>query len=120
MAKSVKSDRTSAKTARADRAARRPKAAPKPQAGRKPKAAPRKLKAAPKRKVTKTAAKPKAAKAKAAKAKTASRRIVPMPENLAKWLSNPDSVKSGTLMKLPRKLTDAEIATLVAYLRSHQ
>jgi cytochrome c oxidase subunit 2 len=42
------------------------------------------------------------------------------PENLAKWLSNPDSVKSGTLMKLPRKLTDAEIATLVAYLRSHQ
>lgn len=42
------------------------------------------------------------------------------PENLAKWLSNPDSVKSGTLMKLPRKLTDAEIATLVAYLRAHQ
>ena len=42
------------------------------------------------------------------------------PENLAKWLSNPDSVKSGTLMKLPRKLTDAEIATLVAYLRSHR
>ncbi|MEX1060199.1 MAG: isoleucine--tRNA ligase, partial [Methyloceanibacter sp.] len=70
MAKSVKSGRTSAKTARADRAARRPKAAPKPQAGRKPKAAPRKLKAAPRRKVTKTAAKPKAAKAKAAKAKT--------------------------------------------------
>ncbi|HEX7024458.1 MAG TPA: cytochrome c oxidase subunit II [Gemmatimonadales bacterium] len=42
------------------------------------------------------------------------------PANLARWLSNPDSVKRGTLMKLPRKLTDAEIATLVAYLRSHQ
>jgi cytochrome c oxidase subunit 2 len=42
------------------------------------------------------------------------------PENLTRWLSNPDSVKKGTLMKLPRKLTDAEIATLVAYLRSHQ
>jgi cytochrome c oxidase subunit 2 len=42
------------------------------------------------------------------------------PENMAKWLSNPDSVKPGTLMKLPRKLTDAEVATLVAYLRSHQ
>ena len=42
------------------------------------------------------------------------------PENLARWLSNPDSVKQGTLMVLPRKLTDAEIATLVAYLRSHR
>jgi cytochrome c oxidase subunit 2 len=42
------------------------------------------------------------------------------PENLRKWLSNPDSVKKGTLMVLPRKLTDPEIATLVAYLRSHQ
>jgi cytochrome c oxidase subunit 2 len=42
------------------------------------------------------------------------------PENLRKWLSNPDSVKKGTLMVLPRKLTDQEIATLVAYLRSHQ
>ena len=41
-------------------------------------------------------------------------------ENLAKWLSNPDSVKPGTLMKLPRKLTDAEVATMVAFLRSHQ
>jgi cytochrome c oxidase subunit 2 len=41
-------------------------------------------------------------------------------ENLARWLSNPDSVKRGTLMVLPRKLTDAEVATLVAYLRSHQ
>jgi cytochrome c oxidase subunit 2 len=41
-------------------------------------------------------------------------------ENLRKWLSNPDSVKQGTLMVLPRKLTDAEIATLVAYLRAHK
>ncbi|HEV8453676.1 MAG TPA: cytochrome c oxidase subunit II [Gemmatimonadales bacterium] len=42
------------------------------------------------------------------------------PENLRKWLSNPDSVKKGTLMVLPRKLTDAELTLLVAYLRSHQ
>jgi cytochrome c oxidase subunit 2 len=42
------------------------------------------------------------------------------PENLTRWLSNPDSVKQGTLMVLPRKLTADEIATLVAYLRSHQ
>jgi cytochrome c oxidase subunit 2 len=42
------------------------------------------------------------------------------PENLHKWLSNPDSVKRGTLMVLPRKLTEAELGTLVAYLRSHQ
>ncbi len=42
------------------------------------------------------------------------------PENLAKWLSNPDSVKSGVLMILPRKLTSQEITTLVAYLRSHR
>jgi cytochrome c oxidase subunit 2 len=42
------------------------------------------------------------------------------PENIRKWLSNPDSVKKGTLMVLPRKLTDPEIATLVAYLRAHQ
>lgn len=42
------------------------------------------------------------------------------PENLRKWLSNPDSVKQGTLMVLPRKLTDAELTLLVAYLRSHQ
>lgn len=41
-------------------------------------------------------------------------------ENLRKWLSNPDSVKKGTLMVLPRKLTDAEVATLVAYLRAHK
>jgi cytochrome c oxidase subunit 2 len=41
-------------------------------------------------------------------------------QNIRRWLSNPDSVKKGTLMVLPRKLTDQEIATLVAYLRSHQ
>jgi cytochrome c oxidase subunit II len=41
-------------------------------------------------------------------------------DNLRKWLSNPDSVKTGTLMVLPRKLTDAEIAMLVAYLRAHR
>ena len=42
------------------------------------------------------------------------------PENMAKWLSNPDSVKSGVLMLLPRRLTSQEIETLVAYLRSHR
>jgi len=42
------------------------------------------------------------------------------PENLHRWLSNPDSVKKGTLMVLPRKLTEAEITLLVAYLRAHQ
>ncbi len=42
------------------------------------------------------------------------------PDNLARWLSNPDSVKPGVLMILPRKLTSGEIATLVAYLRSHR
>ena len=42
------------------------------------------------------------------------------PENMHRWLSNPDSVKQGVLMVLPRKLTSEEIATLVAYLRSHQ
>ncbi|MGH7561669.1 MAG: cytochrome c oxidase subunit II [Gemmatimonadales bacterium] len=42
------------------------------------------------------------------------------PEVMSRWLSNPDSVKQGTLMVLPRKLTPDEIATLVAYLRSHQ
>jgi len=42
------------------------------------------------------------------------------PENLTRWLSNPDSVKQGTLMVLPRQLTADEVAMLVAYLRSHQ
>jgi len=42
------------------------------------------------------------------------------PENLTHWLNNPDSVKKGVLMILPRKLTSQEITTLVAYLRSHR
>ncbi len=41
-------------------------------------------------------------------------------ENLARWLRDPQAVKPGTLMKLPRKLTEEEIQTLVAYLRAHQ
>ncbi|HEX9894421.1 MAG TPA: cytochrome c oxidase subunit II [Gemmatimonadales bacterium] len=42
------------------------------------------------------------------------------PENLAAWLRDPQAVKEGSLMKLPRPLTEAEISTLVAYLRAHQ
>ena len=42
------------------------------------------------------------------------------PENLRRWLSNPDSVKQGTLMVLPHKLTGPELTLLVAYLRAHQ
>jgi cytochrome c oxidase subunit 2 len=41
-------------------------------------------------------------------------------ENLARWLRDPQAVKSGTLMKLPRKLTEEEVQALVAYLRAHQ
>ena len=41
-------------------------------------------------------------------------------ENLARWLRDPQEVKPGTLMKLPRKLAEDEIRTLVAYLRAHQ
>jgi len=41
-------------------------------------------------------------------------------ENLARWLRNPEEVKEGSLMKLPRQLTEEEISALVAYLRSHQ
>ena len=41
-------------------------------------------------------------------------------ENLARWLRDPDAVKPGTLMKLPRKLTEDEVQTLVAYLRAHK
>lgn len=39
-------------------------------------------------------------------------------ENLRKWLSNPDSVKRGVKMELPRPLTSAELDALVAYLRT--
>ena len=41
-------------------------------------------------------------------------------ENLARWLHNPEAVKPGVLMKLPRPLTDDEVSALVAYLRLHQ
>jgi cytochrome c oxidase subunit 2 len=41
-------------------------------------------------------------------------------ENLSRWLHDPQAVKPGTLMKLPRKLTDDEVQILVAYLRAHQ
>ncbi len=41
-------------------------------------------------------------------------------ENLAAWLHNPDSVKPGVLMKLPRPLTDDEVSALVAYLKLHK
>ena len=42
------------------------------------------------------------------------------PENLRRWLSDPQAVKPGALMKLPRKLTTEEIEMLVAYLRTHK
>lgn len=42
------------------------------------------------------------------------------PENLAAWLRNPQAMKEGSLMVLPRPLTEDEIGTLVAYLRAHQ
>ncbi|TFH66853.1 MAG: cytochrome c, partial [Gemmatimonadales bacterium] len=41
-------------------------------------------------------------------------------ENLARWLRTPEDVKSGSLMKLPRPLTQDEVTALVAYLRAHQ
>ncbi|HKV75983.1 MAG TPA: cytochrome c oxidase subunit II [Gemmatimonadales bacterium] len=41
-------------------------------------------------------------------------------ENLTRWLHNPDEVKPGVLMKLPRALTDDEVKTLVAYLQLHK
>ena len=42
------------------------------------------------------------------------------PENLAAWLRDPQAVKPGSLMKLPRQLTEDEISALVAYLRAHR
>jgi len=42
------------------------------------------------------------------------------PENLAQWLRNPQAVKPGNKMVLPRQLTDEEIDALVAYLMSLQ
>jgi len=41
-------------------------------------------------------------------------------ENLAAWLRDPQRMKEGSLMVLPRPLTEDEISTLVAYLRAHQ
>jgi cytochrome c oxidase subunit 2 len=41
-------------------------------------------------------------------------------ENLARWLTNPEAIKQGSLMKLPRELTADEVRALVAYLRLHQ
>ena len=41
-------------------------------------------------------------------------------ENLARWIKDPQAVKHGSLMKLPRELTDDEVQALVAYLRLHQ
>jgi len=41
-------------------------------------------------------------------------------ENLSKWLHDPQAVKTGALMVLPKKLTDDEVATLVTYLRAHR
>jgi cytochrome c oxidase subunit 2 len=39
------------------------------------------------------------------------------PENLARWLRNSPAVKPGSLMP-DQKLSDAEVAALVAYLLS--
>jgi len=39
------------------------------------------------------------------------------PEEMARWLRDPDAVKPGTTMPVP-ELTDAELADLVAYLES--
>lgn len=40
------------------------------------------------------------------------------PENLSKWLTDPQAVKPGAKMVLPRKLTPDEVQALVAYLES--
>jgi cytochrome c oxidase subunit 2 len=42
------------------------------------------------------------------------------PSNLAQWLRDPQGMKQGSHMILPRPLTETEIATLVAYLRLHK
>jgi len=42
------------------------------------------------------------------------------PTNLAAWLRDPQGMKKGSHMILPRPLTDDEITTLVAYLRAHK
>jgi cytochrome c oxidase subunit 2 len=40
--------------------------------------------------------------------------------SLALWLRNPQAQKPGALMKLPRPLTEPEIAALVHYVRAHR
>ena len=42
------------------------------------------------------------------------------PTNLAQWLRDPQGMKKGSHMILPRPLTEDEITTLVAYLRAHK
>ena len=42
------------------------------------------------------------------------------PTELARWLRDPQTAKQGSHMILPRPLTEAEITTLVVYLRAHQ
>lgn len=42
------------------------------------------------------------------------------PTNLAQWLRDPQGMKKGSHMILPRPLTETEIAQLVAYLRMHK
>ena len=42
------------------------------------------------------------------------------PENLTRWLRDPQAVKVGSFMRLPRPLTEEEISTLVAYLQAHK
>lgn len=42
------------------------------------------------------------------------------PSNLMRWLRDPQRMKEGSHMILPRQLTEPEITTLVAYLRKHQ
>ena len=41
-------------------------------------------------------------------------------EDLARWLRDPQAVKVGSAMRLPRPLTEGEITALVHYLRSHR
>lgn len=42
------------------------------------------------------------------------------PTNLAAWLRDPQAMKQGSHMILPRPLTELEISALVAYLRLHR
>lgn len=42
------------------------------------------------------------------------------PENLARWIHNPQAVKPDAKMIIPKKLNEQEIEALVAYLRSLQ